>query len=107
MKKSSKIAFDFALAKNLGNIKICKKLKSIDPSYTGETWLNDLLFVTGQVVKHKGSHYGKTNYNRFVFDFFRSHDYSLKDLLNRQKGAMQSIKYLYLLLLFSKCQSRF
>jgi pimeloyl-ACP methyl ester carboxylesterase len=53
------------------------------------------MFVTGQVVKHKGSLYGKTSYNRFIFDFLMSPEYTLKDLLNRQKGSLQSIKYLW------------
>ena len=97
MKKSSQIAYDFAIQKNEinQNKKVLLKLKSIDCSYQQESWLNDLLFVTGQVIKHKGSLYGKTNFNRFIFDFLLSPDYSLKDLINRQKGSMQSIKYLW------------
>lgn len=95
MMKSSQLAYDFALEKNKNNTKVFNKLKSIDCSYHQESWLNDLLFVTGQVVKHKGSLYGKTNYNQFIFDFLTSPDYSLKDLLNRQKGSLQSIKYLW------------
>ena len=97
MKKSSQIAYDFALQKNKDekHKKIYEKLKHIDCSYSQETWLNDLLFVTGQVIKHKGSAYGKTNFNRFVIDFLMSPDYSLKDLRGRQKGSLQSIKYLW------------
>jgi pimeloyl-ACP methyl ester carboxylesterase len=95
MKKSSRIAYEFALEKNKGNLKIYEKLKSIDCSYVGESWLNDLLFVTGQVVKHKGSLYGRKNYNRFIVDFLLSADYGLKDLLNRQRGSLQSIKFLW------------
>jgi len=97
MRKSSQSAYDYALQKNRDskNNKAITKLKSIDCSYQQESWLNDLLFVTGQVVKYKGSLYGKTNYNRFIFDFLTSPDYSLKDLLNRQKGSLQSIKYLW------------
>ena len=57
MKKSSQIALDFALQKNIENknSKVIDKLKSIDCSYTQETWLNDLLFVTKQVIKYGGS----------------------------------------------------
>jgi len=57
MKKSSKIAYDFALQKNIEskNNKVIAKLKSIDCSYTQETWLNNLLFVTKQIIKHGGS----------------------------------------------------
>jgi pimeloyl-ACP methyl ester carboxylesterase len=97
MIKSSRAAYDYAMQKNREskNDKTISKLESIDCSYRGESWLNDLLFVTGQVVKHKGSLYGKTNYNRFIFDFLTSPDYSLRDLLNRQKGSLQSIKYLW------------
>jgi len=97
MKKSCRIAYDFAVQKNekIGNKKVLARLQSIDCSYGQETWLDDLLFVTGQVIKHKGSMYGKTNYNRFIFDFLRSPDYSIKDLVNRQKGALQSIKFLW------------
>ena len=54
-----------------------------------------LLFVTKQVIKHGGSLYGKTNFNCFVFDFLFSPDYTLKELINRQKGSLQSIKYLW------------
>lgn len=97
MLKSSKIAYDFALNENkrLGNTKIVNQLQTIDCSYQSDTWLHDLLFVTGQVVRLKGSLYGKSNYNQFVFDFLFSHDYSIKDTLNRQKGSLQSIKFLW------------
>jgi len=97
MKKSSQIAYDFVLQKNTEskNNKIIAKLKTIDCSYKQESWLNDLLFVTGQVVKYKASLYGKTNYNRFIIDFLFSSDYNLKDLINRQKGSLQSIKYIW------------
>jgi len=97
MKKSSQIAYDFALQKNVENQnnKVVAKLKAIDCSYKQETWLKDLLFVTGQVIKHGGSLYGKTNLNRFVRDFLFSSDYNLKELINRQKGSMQSIKHLW------------
>ena len=57
--------------------------------------MEELLFVTKQVVKQKGSLYSKSNYNKFILDFLVLPDYSLKDLLNRQKGALQSIKYLW------------
>ena len=97
MKKSSQIAHDFTLQKNkdVKRKKIYEKLKRIDCSYSQDTWLNDLLFVTKQVLKNKGSVYGKTNSNRFVMDFLMSPDYTLKDLLNRQKGSLQSIKRLW------------
>ncbi len=97
MMKSSRLAYEYALEKNqeIGNSKVVSKLMAIDCTYRTQTWLNDLLFVTGQVVKFKGSLYGKRNYNQFLFDFLFSSDYSLKDLINRQKGSLQSIKYLW------------
>jgi len=49
----------------------------------------------GQVVKYKGSLYGKKNYNSMIKDFVFSSDYNLKELINRQKGSYQAIKYLW------------
>ena len=85
------------MQKNIENQKnkVIAKLKAIDCSYKQETWLNDLLFVTGQVIKHGGSLYGKTNFNRFICDFLFSPNYSLKELINRQKGSLQSIKHIW------------
>jgi pimeloyl-ACP methyl ester carboxylesterase len=97
MQKSARIAYDFALQKNKDshNSRVYEKLSSIDCSYRGDTWFRDLLFVTGQVVKYKGSLYGKKNYNRFIADYLLSPEYSLKELLSRQKGARQSIMRLW------------
>ena len=97
MMKSEKIAYDFVLQKNkeMNNMKIIKKLELIDYSYSQETWLKDLLFVKRQVVKHKGSLYEKTNYNRFILDFLVSTEYNLWDVFNRLRGSMQSIKHLW------------
>lgn len=93
MKKSCKIAYDFAA--NHADKKTLKRLKNIDYSYIQEDWLKDLLFVTKQVVKNKGSLYGQTNYNNLVKPFLFSKQYSFCDLINRFKGSMQSIKYLW------------
>lgn len=93
MKKSSEIARRFALEHAAG--KTAERLAQIDCTYTGERWLDDLLFVTKQVVKHQGSLYGKSSYNRLILDFLFSKEYRLKDLVNRQKGALQSIRYLW------------
>lgn len=93
MKKSSKIAYDYALAH--ADKKSLKKLREIDYSYHGNTWLKDLLFVTKQVVKHKGSLYGRTNYNDLVLPFLFSRYYTLSDLIRRQKGSLQAIQYLW------------
>lgn len=97
MKKSSKSAYDFAWSKNKedSNYKVVKRLESIDLSYTSHTWFRDLLFVTKQVVKYKGSYYGKKNYNHMIKDFLLSKTYSIKDLIHRQKGAKQSILYFW------------
>ena len=97
MKKGMKIARDFALQKNIesNNKKVIARLETLDCSYTQENWLDDLLFATGQVIKHKGSLYGKRNFHPFIRDFLFSPNYSLKELINRQKGALQSIKYLW------------
>jgi pimeloyl-ACP methyl ester carboxylesterase len=97
MKKSSEIAYIFALEKNIenGNMKIVEKIKKIDYTYSGNDWLDELLFVTGEVVKNKGSLYGETNWNRFILDFLFSKDYSIGDLIKRQKGSLQAIKYFW------------
>jgi len=95
MQKSAKIARDFALQKNISNKRVTARLSSIDCMYNQDTWLDDLLFVTKQVIRHGGSVYGKANFNRFVFDYLCSPDYSIKELINRQKGSLQSIKALW------------
>lgn len=93
MRKSSKIAYDYALVH--ADKKSLKKLKEIDCSYQADCWLDDLLFVTRQVVKHKGSLYGRRNYNDLVFPFLFSPYYTLPDLIRRQKGSLQAIQYLW------------
>lgn len=97
MKKSSRLAYEYVLKKCLeeGNAKKENRLKRIDYTYSSENWLSDLLFVTRQVVKYKGSLYGHTNYNTFVRDFIFSREYTFRDLINRQKGSIQSIKRLW------------
>lgn len=97
MEKSSQLSYEYALQKNeeQANDKIIKKIKSIDASYTEDTWFDDLLYVTKQVVKNEGSLYGRTNYNHLIREFLTSDQYSLIDLIHRQKGASQSIKSLW------------
>ena len=97
MKKTSRTAYEYAVQKNIEskNSRKITRLEAIDCSYRQESWLDDLLFVTGQVVKHGGSLYGKTSYNRFILDFMLSRDYGVKDLLNRRKGSLQSIRHLW------------
>lgn len=98
MQKSSRIACDYAIQKAIscGGTTVVKKLQNIDCSYSSVNWLNDLLFVTRLVVKYKGSLYGHKNYNPFIKDFICSKEYSLMDLIRRQKGSLQSIQHLWL-----------
>lgn len=93
MKKSCQIAYDYAMEKADGNAK--QRLEKIDCSYTGNNWMEDLLFVTKQVVKYKGSLYGRQNYNDFIKHFLFSKYYSISDLVKRIKGGQQSIKFLW------------
>lgn len=93
MKKSCQAAYDFATHHAKGRDAV--RLAGIDCSYTGENWLPDLLFVTGLVVKHGGSLYGKSSYNRLVLDTVLSGQYSPRELLGRQKGAVQSLRRLW------------
>lgn len=93
MKKSSKSAYEYALAH--ADKKDLEKLRRIDCSYQTDSWLNDLLFVTRQVVKHKGSLYGRTNYNNLAIPFLLSRYYTLADLIRRQRGSLQAIQYLW------------
>ncbi len=93
MKKSCQSAYAFALAG--ADKKTAEKLKKIDCTYSGETWLNDLLYVTKCVVKYKGSLYGETSYRKLVTPFLFSGQYTLPDLIKRQKGGMQAIRCLW------------
>ena len=93
MKKSCRRAYEYALSHADNNAR--KRLLTTDCTYTGDNWLSDLLFVTKQVVKHKGSLYGKTNYNKLITPFLFSGCYSLPDLIRRQKGSLQAIRYLW------------
>lgn len=93
MHLGSKHAWEFALQK--ADEKTKQKLADIDITYQKENWLDDLLFVTRTVVKYKGSYYGHSNYNKMVKDFLFSRAYKLSDLLNREKGSLQSIQRLW------------
>ena len=93
MRKSCKAAYDYALAH--ADKKSLKKLRGIDCSYQADNWLNDLLYVTKQVVKHKGSLYGRRNYLDLILPFLFSPSYTLPDLIRRQKGSLQAIQYLW------------
>lgn len=93
MRKSCQEAYDFA-CRHAGK-KEWKRLQKIDCTYTADSWLKDLLFVTGQVVKHKGSLYGQTNYQKLITLFLGSKYYTISDLIRRQKGSLQAIQYLW------------
>lgn len=93
MKKSCRIAYAYAV--DHADQKALKRLKEIDCSYTADNWLNDLLFVTKQVVKHQGSLYGRSNYNDLIKPFLFSKHYTLFDLYRRQKGSLRSIQALW------------
>lgn len=75
--------------------KVLDRLGRVDASYTQDGWLEDLLFVTRLVVKCGGSLYGKSSYNKLVKDFILSPGYSLRDLLVRERGGLQSIQALW------------
>lgn len=93
MRKSCQAAYDFAMIH--ADEKAVSRLKGIDCTYKSDNWLKDLLFVTGQVVKHKGSLYGRNSYNDLIKPFLFSSYYTLSDLIRRQKGSLQAIKYLW------------
>lgn len=93
MRKSCQEAYDFA-CRHAGK-KEWKRLQKIDCTYTADSWLKDLLFVTGQVVKYKGSLYGQTNYQKLITPFLGSKYYTISDLIRRQKGSLQAIQYLW------------
>lgn len=93
MRKSSQAVYEFALLHAEG--KALDRLKNIDCTYQSDNWLKDLLFVTGQVVKYKGSLYGRTNYNDLIKPFLFSSYYTISDIIRRQKGSLQSIKFLW------------
>jgi pimeloyl-ACP methyl ester carboxylesterase len=97
MIKGCKASYDFALQQNVkkNNQKVVHRIEQIDCTYSGDNWYKDLLFITKQVVKYRGSLYNNTNYNKMVWRFIKSKEYSLKDIINRQKGCVQGIKYLW------------
>lgn len=93
MAEGSKRAWEYAM--QVADPKTRKQLTAVDPSYQGTNWFNDLMLVTKTVVKYKGSYYGHQSYNPMIKDFIFSSSYRLKDLINRQKGSLQSIQALW------------
>jgi len=97
MRQTTAASYQFALDRNTeqGNERVVARLEEIDCSYQGDDWLDDLLFVTREVVRNGGSLYTKTSYNTFIWQFLVSREYSFADLIRRQKGSIQSIRQLW------------
>ncbi len=86
MKKSCRIALEYAW--NHANSRERYRLENINSTYTGENWLEELLFVTRLVVKYKGSLYGEHSYAKLAWPFLFSGLYSPADLPRHQKGSL-------------------
>lgn len=97
MKKASRLAYEYAVeeAGRRRAAKVLARLRTVDCTYTCGHWLEDLLFVTGQVVRYGGSLYGHRSYLPFVKAFLLSPRYSPGDLIRRQKGCLQSLQRLW------------
>lgn len=97
MREGFKRQYDFVLNESIKNddTLLVKKLTNVDISLTQKSWLEDLLLITKLVVKYQRSLYGKSNYNRLIKNFVFSPTYSLFDLINRERGSLQSIKFLW------------
>lgn len=61
MLKSCKLQCDFLSDRLQGKRKQMEKLKSLDYTYASDNWLSDLMFVTRNIIKNKGSIYGQTS----------------------------------------------
>ncbi|BDR54493.1 putative aminopeptidase YbaC [Bombiscardovia apis] len=70
-------------------------LDNYDDAIAGQDWVKTLLKLNKLVIKHGGSLYGRSNMNNLIWPFLTCHRYSVKELLNRQKGSMQSVTYLW------------
>lgn len=67
--------------------------KTLD--FNSDSWMDHVLTTTRDIVKQGGSLYGRANYLYLVKSFLFSRTYTIKELLNRQKGAKQSIEKLW------------
>lgn len=94
MRENMRLAYEFAL-RNTTKKQVIKKLKKADYSCSGDNWYSDLMLITRQVIRHKGSLYKKSNYNEFIMLFMTSEYYSFSDLIKRTIGSDQSIKFLW------------
>lgn len=95
MKKSCRTQYDFLSEKLQDNPKLMKRLKHTDCTLESENWMQDLLFMAKNVIRYKGSIYGKTSNFQYYLDFLFCRKYSWKDLLNRIKGSEQSILFFW------------
>lgn len=97
MQRGTQLQYAFVRDKSRerNNRRVLERLTSLDISFQQDTWLEDLLFLTRQVIKYGGSLYGKSSCNKLVMDVLFSPEYRLSDLLNREKGSLQSIQFLW------------
>lgn len=94
MQENARISYEFALMKSTDK-NIIEKLKKTDWTCTRDNWYEDLMLITRQVIKYKGSLYHSDNYNKFILVFLKSKEYSIPDLVKRTLGSAQSIKLLW------------
>lgn len=95
MKKSCKAQYDFLKEKLQKNPKLMKRLEHTDYTLENENWMQDLLFMAKNVIRYKGSVYGKTSNLQYYLDFLFCKKYTIKNLLNRLKGSEQSILFFW------------
>lgn len=83
------------LAEHLANSKMAQKIATIDTRFISKDWYADLLLLTGQLMQAGVSFYGKKSYISMYPHFLFSKEYTLKDCINRVKGAKQSLHKLW------------
>ncbi len=93
MKKSCRIAYEYAWEH--ANRKERSRLETVDCTYTGEDWFEQLLYVSGLVVKYKGSLYGQSSYAKLAIPFLFGGGCNILDLVRHRKGRVQSVKRLW------------
>lgn len=71
------------------------RIKNIKHELESENWIEALLYLTKLVGKFGGSLYGKTSMNSLIPPFLFSKKYSITNLINRPKGSLQGIEYLW------------
>lgn len=83
------------ILKHITNVDTRNKILSIDTNFIRENWNFDLMFLMGQLIKVKGSLYGKKSYASLYKYFLFSKNYSIMDCRHRIKGSDQSIDKLW------------